>query len=233
MADKDLLFHNGHRERLREKLLDGKLTNYEKLELLLTFAIPRRDVRPLARTLLQKFRSVYLVLNASVDELLSVPGVGRSTALLIKLVHELMLVSYRERLQDGVILQDPFVIREYCRQLLIGRKNEEVYVLLLGKDKRLIHVENHSHGDFTGSGIFPGMIGRLAINHHALSVILVHNHPMSDNEFSKQDVEATVAVEQILNNLGIELDDHFLVKSCGTVISFRERAWLNKSSFNE
>lgn len=233
MADKDLLFHNGHRERLREKLLDDKLTSYEKLELLLTYAIPRRDVRPLARSLVQKFRSVYYVFTASMEELLSVPGVGTSTAMLIKLVHELMLVSYRDRLEDGVILSDPFVIQEYCRQLLVGLKTEEVHVLFLGAHNRLVHAEKHSHGDFTKSGVFPGEIGRVALKYNAISVIMVHNHPMSDNEFSQDDIEATIMLEQLLANLGIRLHDHYLVKSNGTVISFREGPWLNRSLFNK
>lgn len=233
MADKDLLFHNGHRERLREKLLDDKLTSYEKLELLLTYAIPRRDVRPLARRLIQKFLSVYHIFTAPMEDLLSVPGVGKSTALLIKLVHELMLVSYRERLADGVILEDPFVIQEYCRQLLIGQKTEEVHVLYLGPHKRLIHSEQHSHGDFTKSGIIPGAIGRTAVHNHAVSVIIVHNHPLSDNDFSQDDIEATTMVEQVLKPLGIELYDHYLVKSIGSVVSLRETVWMHKSLFNK
>lgn len=233
MADKDLLFHNGHRERLREKLLDDKLTSYEKLELLLTYAIPRRDIRPLARSLIQKFRSVYYVFTASMDELLSVPGVGHSTAILIKLVHELMLVSYRDRLSDGIILTDPFVIQEYCRQLLVGQKTEEVHVLFLGAHRRLINSEKHSHGDFTKSGIVPGLIGRAALHNNAISIIIVHNHPLSDNDFSQEDIVATTMVEQLLNPLGIELYDHYLVKSNGTVVSLRETVWMYKSSFNE
>ena len=233
MADKDLLFHKGHRERLREKLLGDKLTGYEKLELLLTYAIPRRDVRPLARSLIQKFRGVYYVFTASMDELLSVPGVGTSTAMLIKLVHELMLVSYRDILCDGVILQDPFVIQEYCRQLLIGQKTEEVHVLYLGPQNRLIHSEQHSHGDFSETGIFPGIIGRVALNHHAVSVIMVHNHPLSDNDFSQDDIDATTMVEQLLNSLGIELYDHYLVKSNGSVVSLRETIWMHRSSFHK
>lgn len=233
MADQDLLFHSGHRERLRDKLLDNKLTNYEKLELLLTFAIPRRDVRPLARRLLQKFRGVYYVFTASMDELLSVQGVGPSTALLIKLVHELMLVYYRELLEDGKILSDPFVIREYCRQLLVGSKMEQVHVLYLGKDKRLIHSELHSHGDFTHSGVMPVEISRNAINLHALSVMLVHNHPMSDNDFSNDDIETTELVISHLKPFGVEVEDHMLVKSSGEVISLKECAWMNRSSFNK
>lgn len=233
MADKDLLFHNGHRDRLKEKLQDNKLTSYEKLELLLTYAIPRRDVRPLARSLIQHFRGVYYVFTAPMSELMIVPGVGRATALLIKLVHELMLVSHREMLADGKILSDPFVIKEYCRQLLVGQKTEEFHVLFLGIDKRLIASAVHSRGTYTQSEVFPVEILRQALLHHALSVILVHNHPMSDNEFSQQDIDTTMLVKRHLQTAGIDLDDHYLVTAYGKVVSAREGAWLNKSDFKK
>ena len=233
MADKDLLFHNGHRERLKEKLQDGKLTSYEKLELLLTYAIPRREVRALARSLVQRFRNGYLVFTAPLEDLMLCPGVGRSTALLIKLVHELMLVSYKERLEDGVILSDPFVVREYCRQLLCGKTTEEFHVLFLGKDKRLVASEIHSSGSYTSSSVTPEEILRKAALHHALSVILVHNHPMSDNSFSRNDVNATILIEEKLIKAGITVEDHFVVTGNAAVFSLRETPLLNKSSFNE
>ena len=88
MPVKDKLFHTEHRERLKEKFRNEQLADYEKLELLLTYAIPRRDVRPLARRLIDKFGGIYFVLRAPMDELRNVDGVGDSTAMLIKLFYE-------------------------------------------------------------------------------------------------------------------------------------------------
>ncbi len=231
MADNDLLFHNGHRERLREKLLDDKLTSYEKLELLLAYAIPRRDVRPLARTLLKRFRSVYLVFSASYQDLISVPGVGRSTALLICLVRELMLVSYRERLTDVTVLTDMNVIKDYCRRMLTGKEFEEFHVLYLDHDGKLLEDELHSHGDFEQSSILPREIARHALRLCAKSVILVHNHPKSENSFSTPDVNATNAIKQELDFAGVTYIEHFVVTATGVVHALGENPWLNVSNF--
>lgn len=233
MSADDVLFHAGHRERLKAKLLDGKLTSYEKLELLLTFAIPRRDVRPLARSLIQKFRSVYFVFTAPIEELERVPGVGRSTAILIHLVHELMLVSYRERLADGTVLADMTFIKEYCRQLLSGKQVEEFHVMYLGKNNRLLLDDTHSVGTLDYSAAHPREIARKALSLNAISVILVHNHPMSDNGFSRQDIELTDTVAQHLRLASATVLDHLLVSGNGIVTSYRESAWANKSLFGK
>lgn len=231
MAIDDALFHAGHRERLKAKLLDGKLTSYEKLELLLTFAIPRRDVRPLARRLVQKFRSVYFVFTAPIEELESVSGVGRSTAILIHLVHELMLVSYREKLADGTVLADTAFIKEYCRQLLSGKQVEEFHVMYLGKNNILLLDDTHSVGTLDYSAAHPREIARKALQLNAISVILAHNHPMSDNGFSRQDIELTDSVSQHLKLAHATVLDHLLVSGTGIVTSYRESAWVNSSLF--
>lgn len=231
MLDADAVFHAGHRARLKEKLQDDKLTSYEKLELLLTYAIPRRDVRPLARSLIQKFRSVYGVFTASIDDLKSVSGVGYNTALLIHLVHELMLVSHREILTDSKILSQPDVLKEYCRQLLSGKNIEEFHVLYMGAEGRLITDEIHSHGTIDSTHVYPREIAKSAVRLNARSVILVHNHPMSDNDFSSDDIALTTDVEQMLRHFEIVLHDHLLVTSHGTVFSMREQPWLNLSLF--
>ena len=232
MTESDLLLQAGHRERLRQKLLDGNLTSYEKLELLLTFAIPRRDVRPLARRLINKYHSLYAIWSAPVEELMAFPGVGRSTAILLHLVRELLLLTHMERLVDGTVLSDPRVIKDYCRQLLYASPVEEFHVLYLGADYRLISDELHSRGTIDESGAYPREIARRAMALNALSVILVHNHPMSTNNFSDTDIELTSKIESDLKYFGIGLFDHLLVLSNGVVYSMREQPWLNKSSFN-
>ena len=153
MPKSDPLFHAGHRERLKEKLLDDKLTSYEKLELLLTYAIPRRDVRPAARALIARFRSVYGVLHASIEDLQTVSGIGHNTALLIHLVHQLMLISHREQLSDGNVLADPNVTKEYCRKNLVGKCVEELHIMYLDTKFRLIDDETHSRGTIDQSEI--------------------------------------------------------------------------------
>ena len=231
MAESDSLFQAAHRERLKQKLLDGNLTSYEKLELLLTYAIPRRDVRPLAKRLISKYRSLYAVWSAPVEELMAFPGVGRSTAILLHLVRELLLVTHMERLVDDTVLSDSRVLKDYCRQLLFGKPVEEFHVLYLGANYRLISDELHSRGTIDESGAYPREIARRAMALNALSVILVHNHPMSMNNFSDSDIELTTKIESDLKYFGIGLFDHLLVVSNGVVHSMREQPWLNKSNF--
>lgn len=232
MSDKDLLFHSGHRTRLKEKLLDGKLTGYETLELLLTYAIPRRDVRPLARLLIEKFGGVYFVLRASYEELLSVSGVGHNTAVIIKLAYELISVSYTERAMSGKYLSNEKFVRDYCRNLVSGKTIEEFHVLYLGNDNRLLLDEIHSRGTIDESAVYPREISKKALQLNAISVILVHNHPISDNNFSHADVDLTSLIEERLNSFGISLLDHFLVTSCGIVYSLRASPWLTKRGLN-
>lgn len=233
MIKSDPLFHAGHRERLKEKLLDNKLTSYEKLELLLTYAIPRRDVRPVARTLLKRFRSVYCVLNATIEDLETVPGVGRNTALLIHLVHELMMISYREQMEDGDVLVDPGVIKEYCRKMLIGKSVEEFHVLYLDTKFRLIQDEMHSRGTVDESAAYPREICRRAHLLNAYAVILAHNHPQSDNSFSEPDVTLTQVIRDELAKINVAYIDHYLVASTGIVHTLSETMMLYKSSFSQ
>ncbi|MBQ2017009.1 MAG: RadC family protein [Alphaproteobacteria bacterium] len=231
MSKSDELFHNGHRDRLKQKLLNGKLAGYEKLELLLTYAIPRRDVRPLARTLIQRFGGVYFVLCAPYEELLRVPGVGPGVATIIKLFHQLSLVSYQERAENGQYLSDDKFIRDYCRALVAGKPVEEFHVLYLDGNSRLIMHEVHNRGTFNQADVYPREVARQALSINAVSVILVHNHPVSDNSFSYDDAETTSLIEKCLNMFGISLVDHFVVTSNGTVHSMRATPFLNKSSF--
>ena len=113
-------FYLGHRERLKEKFLDDKLTEYEQLELLLSFAIPRRDVKPLSRKLIEQFGSVYYVIIAEYDDLIAVPGIGRSTAILIKLVCSLISISHVKKLTNLPVFRDHATLAAHCRMKLAG-----------------------------------------------------------------------------------------------------------------
>lgn len=231
MPKTDELFHVGHRERLKEKLLNGKLTSYEKLELLLTYSIPRRDVRPLARKLLEVFGGVYFVLHAPIDDLMAVPGVGRSTAILIKLFAELNLVSHTERAMSGKFLADEKFRYDYCRTIVAGSKVEEFHILYLDGDCKLLFEETHTRGTINETAVYIREITKNAIRLNAAGIILVHNHPVSNNNFSTADVEITLAIEQVLKPLEVSLIDHLLITASGTVFSYRASPWLSKGRF--
>lgn len=232
MPQTDELFHAGHRERLREKFLDKKITEAEQLELLLGYAIPRRDVRPLARKLIQKFGSVYQVIIAPMDELMAVPGVGRSVAILIKLVCSLLTISHVHKLKSQSIFTNHQAVEDFCRMQMANKATEEVHVLYLNGNFCLVDYEVHSQGGLTSSNIYFEKIMARALKNGIKSLVLLHNHPTTDNTFSQEDVTLTEDFEKLLNMCNLTLYDHFVV-SGGIVHSMRAENLLNKSIFKK
>ena len=232
MSDKDKLFHTGHRDRLKEKFMNEQLADYEKLELLLTYAIPRRDVRVLARRLIDKFGGIYHVLRAPMEELTKTDGVGVNTAILLKLFYELTTVSYQERAINGKYLADEKFLHDYCRHIMTNKTVEEFHVLYLGKDGRLLRDETHARGTIDQAAAYPREIMKMAVSLQTLSIVMVHNHPMSDNSFSIDDIELTTVVEAALKPIGIHLVDHLVVCASGIIHSYRASPWIRRSLFN-
>jgi len=213
MSDKkeDLSFHTGHRERLRQNFLDDKLAKYETLELLLSYAIPRRDVRPLARMLFNKFGGMYPILCASIDDLCRVRGMGRNTAIFIKVVHKILLDGYDCKLKDSNMMHNREQIINYC-QLQVGHKGiEEVHVLYLDNMGRLLENQLHSTGTYDESSVYQMEIVKRAISLGANGVVLIHNHPKPFMSFSDQDIAVTDLLKEKLETVGIKLLEHFLI----------------------
>lgn len=212
MPDKeDISLRAGHRERLRQGFIEDKLTKYETLELLLSYAIPRRDVRPIARMLFKKFGGMYPILCASIEDLCHVRGMGRNTAIFIKVVHKILLDGYECKFQDSTILHNREQIVNYC-QLHVGHKPiEEVHVLYLDDVGRLLEDELHSTGTYNESSVYQMEIVKHAISIGAKGVILVHNHPHQCISFSSEDCDVTNRLKTMLETVGIKLIEHFLV----------------------
>ena len=213
MPVSDENFYAGHRDRLRAKFLNGQLADYEKLELLLAYAIPRRDVRPLARSLIKQFGGVYQVLSASVDDLTAIKGVGHNTAIFLKLVFDMMTIDYRGQLKETPIFHNETILHNYCRIIVAGKPIEELHILFLDNNLKLIADEIHSTGTIDSSAVYPREIAKRALELNARSVVMVHNHPTSNNSFSSDDIEITTLVKSVLSGLNIELYDHFVVSN--------------------
>jgi DNA repair protein RadC len=231
MTDKalDLSLRAGHRERLRKNFLDGNLAKYEVLELLLSYAIPRRDVRPLARMLFKKFGGMYPILSASIDDLCKVPGMGRNTAIFIKTIQKVMLDGYHCEAQDVNIFQNREHFENYCKLMLGGKPIEEMHVLYMDADHRLIQDQLHSIGSHNDAAIYPTEVVKQAMLLNARFIALIHNHPRAQTSFSKEDVAVTRDVIQKLDIVGIKFYDHFVV-SGGILYSMRECGLLNSYS---
>ncbi|MBO4480610.1 MAG: RadC family protein [Alphaproteobacteria bacterium] len=223
MADKklDLSLHVGHRERLRQNFLDDKLANYELLELLLSYAIPRRDVRPLARMLYSKFGGIFPILSAPLDELCRIPGMGKNTAIFLKVIQKIFLVGYQMESTDVPIFHTPEQFNNYCKLLLGGKGVEEMHILYLDSDRRLLEDEMHSRGTIDYTTLYEREIIGRAITLGAKFIILVHNHPKAQTSFSKEDVQITVELKNKLDAIGVILHDHCVV-SGGILYSMRD-----------
>lgn len=225
MAASDSNFYNGHRERLRQKFLDDKLAEYEKLELMLGYVVPRRDMRPLAHALIKKFGSIGQVLTASYQDLTSFPGVGKNIAIFLKLVHQIVLDGYKTAMDTRPIFHDINILKNYCKWSLANKQIEEFHVLYLDSEYKLLQDETHSRGTFNTSSVYVREIVKHALALNATGIVLVHNHPTTDQTFSSTDIHTTEEIKKLLESLDIKLYDHLLVSKC-SIYSARDIGFL-------
>lgn len=221
MPNDDALFRVGHRERLRQKFLDGKLADYDLFELMLGYVIPRRDVRLLSRGLLAKYGCLSKVFTASFESLIETDGLGRNTAIFIKVIREIMMENYRQVLSTEPIFHNEQILKNYCRLAVDDKRVEEFHILYLDCDWRLVKDELHSSGTNTETGVYSREIVARAINLNARYVVLLHNHPLPNRSFSSDDIDTTMKLRSLMAQMGIVLHDHFVVSN-GVVYSMRE-----------
>lgn len=226
MTDNNKDLCAGHRERLRQNFLDDKLAKYELLELLLSYAIPRKDVRPMARMLWKKFGGMYPILSASPADLMTVAGVGKNIATFIKVVQKIMLEGYKCEMENqNVILHTREQLDNYMLLMLGGKDVEESHVLYLDSDGRLQEDELHSNGDVDYTEIRIRQIVQKALALKSRFIVLVHNHPKPNCTFSQEDSDLTKKLKEALAFIQIILYDHYVV-SGGIVYSMKEMMLL-------
>ena len=213
----------GHRSRLRDRALIGGLTalpDYELLELYLFRSIPQKDVKPLAKQLIERFGGLGGVMAASVEELCTVKGVGESVALDIKLLHEATLRATRQPMHKRKVISSWTALLAYVRVALAHEAREQFRVLFLDKKNQLIADEIMGHGTVDHAPVYPREVVRRALELSASSVILVHNHPSGDPTPSGADVDMTRQVIEAGRHLRISVHDHLVVGRDG-VASFK------------
>lgn len=215
----------GHRERLRQRFLatwpEG-LPDYELLELVLFNAVPRVDVKPLAKTLLETFGSFNSVVSAPETRLLRITGVDRKVIVQLRLVEATARRFARGSITDRCVVSSWTDVIAYCRTAMAYRDVEHVRVLYLDQKNRLILDEELWRGTVNAAPTYPREIVRRALELSAVSLILVHNHPSGDTEPSDADVSMTRAVRNACEATGIKLHDHVVIGS-GSEVSFRAR----------
>ncbi len=218
----------GHRARLRERFMkagvDG-VQDYELLELILFRAIPRRDVKPLAKDLLRHFGSFADVLAASSERLKEQKGVSDAVIAEIKIVQAASLKLSQENILTRHVLSSWDALVEYCRAATAYEKIEQFRILFLDTKNALIADEKQQSGTVNHTPVYPREVVKRALALDASAIILVHNHPSGDPTPSRADIDMTRQIYNAAKPLGIRIHDH-LVIGRGEHYSFRQNGLL-------
>jgi DNA repair protein RadC len=210
--------YHGHRERLRERFHEAgaaALSDYELLELVLFRALPRRDVKPLAKDLIARFGSFAEVVNAPDALLAKVPGVGEATVIDIKLIAAAASRVARGAIKTRETLSSWSAVIAYCRTAMAFADKEQFRILFLDKRNQLIADEVQQTGTIDHTPVYPREVVKRALELSATAVILVHNHPSGDPTPSNADIQMTKQIAEIAGSLGIAVHDHIIVGKNG------------------
>jgi len=204
----------GHRERLRQKFLShglDKLTDEECIELLLTLGTPRSDCKQTAREALRRFAGLAGVLEASIEQLQQVPGIGPKNALGLKLVHDVARRFLQARLKGCEFISSSKQVYEYLLHSLRDLKKEVFKVIFLNGRNEVIQVETLFEGSLTSSAVYPREVIKSALDHHAAALVFVHNHPSGDPAPSAQDFTITRDLFLAGRIMSIQVLDHLII----------------------
>ncbi len=217
-----------HRKRLRARFRDGgaqALPDYEMLELVLFRAIPRKDVKPLARTLIDRFGDFNRVITASIPQLAAVNGVGDAAITELKIVEAAAQRLARARVMQRHVISSWDAVLDYCHTTMAHRDTEQFRVLFLDRKNTLIADEEQAKGTVDHVPVYPREIAKRALELNASALILVHNHPSGDPTPSQSDIEMTAQVQKACQALDLTLHDHLIIGK-EAELSFRAQGYL-------
>lgn len=219
----------GHRQRLKERFLtdNGRtMPDYELLELLLTIAIPRRDVKPLAKELIKKFGSFADVINANQSDLLEF-GLTLNTIIMFKIVVAAAVKMSWQNLssRDEPVLSNFDYMLDYCRTAMARLEVEEFRVLFLNAKLQIIKEEVMQRGTVNHVAVHPREVVKAALDCGAVSIVLFHNHPGGKANPSGDDREVTKQIVEALRPLNIKVQDHIIITR-DNYFSFRSNGLL-------
>lgn len=210
--------HTGHRERLRQRFTESgadALADYELLELLLFTAIPRKDVKPLAKDLLAKFGSLHKMFAAPVHNLVEVKGISETTATYLKSVHAIQNRMMKRELLNQPILNNWNKLLDYCHSTMAEDDIERFRVLYLNRKNQLLADEVHQCGTVDQAAVYPREVLKKAIALGATALVLVHNHPSGDPTPSQADIDITFDIIEAARPLDITVHDHLIIARTG------------------
>lgn len=220
--------HLGHRSRVRQKFLNSlgaELPDYELLEILLFSAMQRQDTKPIAKKLIAKFGDISGVINADIERLKEVEGVGEAALTQIKLVAQILRRTLKNSVKTAPVLKNWTALLDYASTLLKDLPNEVFHVLFLDKNYRLIEDKQLAVGENNHVAVSVKEVVRQALLLHSASVVLLHNHPSSDLKPSNADIQITKEISSALKKLEIAVIDHLIIAKIGH-FSFRENGLI-------
>ncbi len=217
-----------HRKRLRSRFMEGgpaAIPDYEMLELVLFRAIPRQDVKPLARRLLDTFGDFNRVISASPARLSMVNGVGDAVVQELKIVEAAAQRLMRAKVINRPVLSSWDALLDYCHTAMAHRDTEQFRILYLDRKNVLIADEEQAKGTVDHVPVYPREVVKRALEVNASALIMVHNHPSGDPTPSEADISMTIQVQDAAQVLGITLHDHLIIGKSREV-SFRAAGYL-------
>jgi DNA repair protein RadC len=216
--------HKGHRERLKKKYRASGIEafhDYEALELLLCYAIAQGDVKPTAKALLKTFGSIKDVMDADMEDLEKVKGVGSSSAVALKLVKDLCALYLKQQAMEKPQITCTSELVNYCKASLGGVKDEQFRVIFLDAQNRIIDVETIQEGIVNQAVVYPRKVLENALKQKASAIILLHNHPSGNVRPSDADIRLTRTIQETAKILDILVHDHIIIGE-NRFFSFRE-----------
>ena len=206
--------HDEHRKRMKQKFIENDMDSFadhEVLELLLYYAISRRDVNPIAHELLKRFGSLSAVFDAPIEELTKVDGVGEHTAALIKMLPQFSRRYLISRTSSENILDSSKKAGQYVQSFFYSMRKECVYIICLDAKNKVITTKCITKGDVSSVPLSPRQVVEFALSNQATSIILAHNHPNGFALPSSDDYSSTRRIEEALRAVDVTLLDHIIV----------------------
>lgn len=208
-------YQKGHRERLRQRYLERGFAGFsdrEKLEYFLCLCIPRKDVKPLADTLLKKYKSISKVIDQTVDELKTVDGIGESTAINIAALRDFFGVYFSDLSKSKAeTITKMSALVEMLRASIGHKQNEILFAIFLNAKNEVLANKELGEGTVSQASAFPRKIVEEALKQKATSIILAHNHPGGIAEPSEHDESITTEIQKALALVEISLQDHIIL----------------------
>lgn len=222
----------GHRARLRERFIKGgsdSLQEYEIVELLLTYVLPQKDVKPIAKELLNKFGSVKGIFEAPEEELQTVPFIKDKFVVLLKLIREINTIYRKQKLMETPVINSLESIASYCIERFGDKSEEEFHVIYLDSKLSILNDVHFPAKEFYVSGtidrtaVYPRTIMEEGLKRKAYGMILAHNHPNGKLQPSDPDINITKIIDIAAKSIGMVLYDHLIVSSTGYLSFKKER----------